>query len=362
MKRFFLQLVIFSLLVSPSLAFEEKGDNSANTVNKVFAQDFMYHYSKTFFNTIQEYNKNRTNLNNLIVDMKPEDQKVLKEYLSKNKISSLPAIDFKNEVATLRVGSSKISFTVGTLFEKNIYVNGQKLLLPAGTAKQNLEYFKKQLTSKSRKITFLDLIMSQAIADDKLEHATFAALLIINNKFKENSWCAFCEDEYLEATKKNFEMVMQDIQKRAQKCESGEDAQEVLASKIDDFVSYDSAAYDLKEKMSTYFKSYTDKSMTCEKVVNLIYKEQIDSQMEAPGFYTGSFGKEKEERNQQKYDKFIVSKCQAYTDLRTCIVNKTYDGKEVYNKLSGKSELRYNQKLPESDYKPSNTYKYNLRR
>lgn len=361
MKNIYYKLALLGLLVLPSYAFEEKDEEAVNSVNKIFAQDFMYQYSKSFFNSIEEYNKNRTDIKKLVSNMKSDDQKVFLEYLKKNKITSLPPIDFKNEVATLRIGGNKISFTVGTIFEKNVYVNGQKILLPAGKFKDNLDYLKLQLSNKNRKVTFLDLIINSAIAaEDKFENATFAALLIINNKFKENSWCAFCDDEYMEATKKNFEIVIEDIKRRARSCESGDDHQEVLASKIDDFVSYDSAAYDLKEKMNTYFKSYTDKTMTCEKIVKTIYKEQIDSQMEAPGFYTGSVGKEREQRNQQKYESFIVSKCQAYTDLRNCVVNNTYDGKEVYNRLSGKPKLQYYQKLKSSDYQPVD--KYNMKR
>lgn len=252
MKNIYYKLALLGLLVLPSYAFEEKDEEAVNSVNKIFAQDFMYQYSKSFFNSIEEYNKNRTDIKKLVSNMKSDDQKVFLEYLKKNKITSLPPIDFKNEVATLRIGGNKISFTVGTIFEKNVYVNGQKILLPAGKFKDNLDYLKLQLSNKNRKVTFLDLIINSAIAaEDKFENATFAALLIINNKFKENSWCAFCDDEYMEATKKNFEIVIEDIKRRARNCESGDDHQEVLASKIDDFVSYDSAAYDLKEKMNT---------------------------------------------------------------------------------------------------------------
>lgn len=354
MKFFYLQFFIISLLAVPSIAFNEKGTDHSRLVDKAFKQDFLYQNSESFFKFITKYNRNKANINNLLEDMNSEDQKFMKSYLSKNNIITLPEIKFKKGVAIISKGSSRVSFTVESLLEHHVYINGKKVKLPNDSAKNNLNYFIKETSNK--KITLLDLFISDAVAEDKFESALFAALLLMSNDKEIESMSLFSSDET--TTKNNFKIIMNKMKIRAQKCQTGEDEQEVFASRIDDFVQYQSATVELEKKIEVFYEDYKDKALTCEDIVGYLYKEQISEQMEKAGFYSMSISiAETREANQKKYDQFIASECGPYNALKTCLVNKNYQGREVYNNLSGKEPLRYNQKLKDSNYKPTKSYK-----
>jgi len=344
-----------------SYALEEKNLNAEASANKYFTNIFAKNYSDLFFKNIERYNANRTSVNHLSRLFKNEaDKAASKEFFIKNGIKYLPPIILKGTTAYLKFNSTRITFTEESLLNRTLYVNGNEVILSDGDFKDRLDSFKKQLGDKVTHSRFLDLLISAAYADGmkKFEHGVFGALIVLNENFEENSWCISCEDEYAEATKKNFDKIMSEVNRLANACENGESVDsivyEIESSMPDREQSY------LKLKMKQYFKDYDDSRLSCESFVSRISKDEIKSQMKAINIRTGSLREEFERENQEKYQKFIEGKCSPYIKLRNCLVNDSYTARDVYDdmrKEDGKPVLKYREKLKDTNYKTQKNYR-----
>lgn len=352
MKNLFLTLTI--LLGVSTHAITEGKKGVAAKANKALVQEMVKKYSHNFKKSIETYNNERSNMGAIALRIDSEtDRKKFLSYITQNNIKVLPKIIQRNGSAKLKVGSHLIKFSVGTLFDGYFYLNNKKVPLSKAGFDSQVKSMKK-LLSPSKKFSFLDLIIKSVHAagyDKRFEATLIGTTIILNSTFEENSWCVMCEDEYLEATKKNFNKVMQDIARRAKSCkdDSDESERETFAYHLEELSLYASAGYDLQEKLNTYFKSYEDSDLTCDSMVEKLFSEDIAKLKRKKGFYVDSIRiKEVNDYNAKVHKDFIVKKCQPYTELRNCLVDKSYTGRTIYNterEADGKKRIRSSKSL-----------------
>ncbi|WP_034732441.1 hypothetical protein [Bacteriovorax sp. Seq25_V] len=363
MRKYITRVALSTILLTSvsTFALEEKNRNAEAGANKYFTNVFAKKYSDLFYDNIEKYNRNRTSVTHLSKLFKTEeDQALSREYFIKNKIRYLPPIVLKGTTAYLKYGSTKISFTEESLLMRTMYIDGKEVVFGQGNFKSRLEHFKTHLDQKVTTNILFEFLISSAVAsgEKNFEHGIFAALVVLNENFEENSWCISCEDEYAEATEKNFNKIMSEVSRLANACENGESV-DSIAYQIESSMPDREQSY-LKLKMKQYFKDYDDSRLTCESFVKKISQDEINSQMKAINFRTGSLKEEFERENQQKYEKFVEGKCAPYIKLRNCLVNDSYAARDVYDKSrqeDGKPALRYREKVKDTKYHTEKNYR-----
>lgn len=350
-----LYIILFSILLSSSVSavVENKHKGSIEVADNILVKEFGRQYRLLFKKNIEKYNKRRGNIPQIISEYSGENKKYLKDIIAKGNITIFPKINYKNGAAKLKIGDKNLMFTVGSLFNGYYLLNGKKIYMKKGSIKKQLEQLNKEKSRfTSLDLPILDLIISTAYATEKFEHLLLGTIIILNDSFSENEWCLSCEDEYLDATKDNFKIVMNEVASRARACQEGEE-DEYFAFRIGELDEYKSASYDLQEKLRTYFKTLPmDSEMNCESVVNKIYQDEIKAtQVKAP-FYSDSITVRKnKEGNKKRYEKFIRLQCQPYAELKNCLVSKSYEAREVFNrtrKREGKKKIRNDKTLPKN--------------
>jgi hypothetical protein len=335
-------VVLLILLFKVSVFAISEGEFTASrSINKQLVQKMMRKYSEMFVDNIEKYNASAHNVAYVLESVQDESRRAsIKRYIRINKIKHFPKIVHRDGVAALRVGKHRIRFTVGTLFERYVLLDGKKLFLNSLNIDKQIILIKKVLKENPKRFSNLwSLLIESAYAksaDKDFEALVIGTIIVLNEKFIENSWCYFCEDEYQEATRKNFTSVMNEMEERAKKCESGE-SQELFAYQLEDLNEYEASATDLREKLNTYFKSYTNTSMNCSTMVNEIYKDEMRSLRKTVNMYTQS-------GNEKRHTEYIKSKCAAYDRFKKCLLEKTENAKDIYNNLRSKSK---DQELPE---------------
>ncbi len=355
-----LSLSIVMLFTSLSFAMSEGRPGPHREATKGLVNEVVSTYSKNFQKSIKAYNSRRSHIGALSKAIKNDTKrKQFLSYTSQHGIKVFPKIIYKDGAAKIKLGKNLIKFSVGTLFDRYILVNGIRVPLDSGDFYKQLDSLKKNLGAK-KKFSMFNLFIGEAVAayDKRFENTLFGTIIILNETFEENSWCYFCEDEYHEATKKNFEKVMADISTRANNCKSGEDEGDYFGYQLEELGTYASAGYDLREKLNSYFKSYTDENLNCESMVNNLYKEEIKGLKGKIGFYSDSISiRNKRESNKQAYQNYIKNKCTPYVELRNCLIDKSYAAKGIYNKerkSDGKKSIRSSDSL-NKEYRPSST-------
>jgi len=356
-----LSILICCLFVGHSFAISEGKKGVVSKANKALTAELIKRYSHNFKKNIESYNNKRSNIGSLSLQIKSEEKRrKFMAYTTKHNLKVLPKIIYKNGAAKIKVGQNLIKFSVGTLFDGYMLINGKEVPLSTAEFDSQVNSLKRLLNPK--KFSLIDLIINSAHAnyDKRYEATLIGTAIIINESFEENSWCYFCEDEYLEASRKNFDKVMKDISKRADDCKAGVDdsEREIFAFQLEELANYESAGYDLREKLNTYFKSYTDTDLTCESMVKKLFSEDIKKLEKKKGFYVSSLRIQAvKEHNAKVYKDFVISKCQPYVELRNCLVDESYTGRTIYNderKKDGMKRIRSSDSLNET-YKPSST-------
>jgi hypothetical protein len=357
-------IVLSSIFALNSFAITEGKRGSFELANKAMTQEMVKRYSHNFKKNIEDYNNRRSNIGSIVDGFSNEEtKKKFLAYTTKHGIKVFPKIIYKDGAAKIKLGTNQIKFSVGTLFDGYMLINGKRVPLAAADFDSQVKALKGLLTEK-KTYSLLSLIIDTAHAkqgfDKRYEHTLIATAIIVNETFEENSWCYFCEDEYLEASQKNFNKVMTDIARRAKSCKekSDESEKEIFAFQMEELANYESAGYDLREKLNTYFKSYTDSDLTCESMVKKLFSEDIEKLKKKKGFYVDSVRlREVADHNAKVYKDYVVKKCQPYIELRNCLIDRSYTGRTIYNderKRDGKKRIRSSQSL-EKNYKPTST-------
>lgn len=359
-------IILSSIFALNSFAITEGKRGSFELANKAMTQEMVKRYSHNFKKNIEDYNNRRSNIGSIVDGFNSEStKKKFLAYVTKHNIKVFPKIIYRDGAAKIKLGKNLIKFSVGSLFDGYMLVNGKRVPLAAADF-DSQEKALRALFKRNKSFSFLSLIIDTAYAnqgfDKRYEHTMIATAIIVNETFEENSWCYFCEDEYLEASQKNFDKVMKDVARRAKNCKEDLDdsEKETFAFNMEELAMYESAGYDLREKLNTYFKSYTDSDLTCESMVKKLFSEDIQKQKKKNKFYMNSIQiKEVRDYNKKVYNNYVVAKCQPYVELRNCLIDKSYTGRTIYNderKRDGKKRIRTSRSLDKT-YKPQSTGK-----
>lgn len=353
----FLITVIINFSVSAMAQTEEKGHRKAT---KILVSELVKKYSTNFQKSIKQYNSKRKNITSLSKTIKdPIKRSEFLKYIKNHNIKSFSKIVYKNGKGKITIGQNEISFSVLTLFDRYILVNNKKITLQKIDFKSQIKLLKKTLDSKDS-FSFFSLIINEAYAtnlDKRFESSLFGAIIILNSTFTEHSLCYYCDDEYLEASRDNLEVVMKDISKRAKECKSGTHDSFMLGQKLGELARSNSGGYDLKDKFETYFKSYSDLKLSCESLFKSLHAEEISSLKKNRGYRDSIAIQKINSSNQSAINSYIKTKCAPYVELKKCLIDKTYGVKAIYNEgRKYKNQIR-NSKSIDPEYQTDSATK-----
>lgn len=349
----FFKYLFFICLVFTNSAYALSEDKPSADLyaQKFLKNSILIKYQAAFKRNIESYNKKRGNIPALIDQQKGANRATLIKTIKSGNIKVFPNIIYKNGVAKIKIGNHLLKFTVGTLFSGYYFLNGKKFYMLNQNVEQQIRGVKK-VSSIKRLPSFLDLIITRVHATDKFEHLLLGTLIIMNHQFKDSAWCLFCEDEDLDASRDNFKLVMADVKKRARNCKEGLES-EGDYFRLSELDEYATAATDLKHKLSTYFKSLSSQiTLSCETLVEQFYKDELVATQKKMPFYRSSIIiQDHKLKNERDYKTYIVKKCQPYTELRNCLVDSSYYGREVFNESReaiGQKRIRRSDSLPKT--------------
>lgn len=364
-KSLIATFTLISLVTTPSYSkmIIEKEEYSAQSMMQEYALVSFY---QRFLNVTESYNENRTNLEKFASSFKDiKEQHKFYRWLTKTGIKKLPKAQVHDGVARIQFGENKIEYSILTLTQNHVLINGHKFSLEKLNFNQAFHKIKDKVSS-SNKFTFLDLIISKAHADgnEGLENAMLATMLYINSDFSEREWCVSCSDENKEVTKKNFEKLLSKVDEKLTACENESAGIDEVYSNIGYFEGRDdeggfrmTSAANLKNYFPEIERELKD--VTCESLVFDIYKEEIFPKAKhaitryAEGF---THGRNLAAHAKQKYENEVKAKCDRVAQLNACMLTNSYTAQDVYNNSRGTGEKEFNYRSkPRREYRVRGT-------
>jgi hypothetical protein len=304
--------LMFSLLISaPGWSGVGATESQADAViHEILAAKISHRYEELFMKSVKEYNAERGDLPLLRLN--------------------------KNGVAETTVGPHALSFSSATLYEGYVLVNEKKLTL------RNVDINAVQNILSSKKVTsaIFAFFISHAYAEgNAFEHLLFKTVISVKKNFKDFScWLDKCE---MEQTRHNFELVMKDIEDKAEKCKANPESDEIdeFAYRLTDYMEYQSGKFDLQMNLEKSFNKYPESGLTCQKFVEHAYADEVakrtsGNERRGYGGVSSVEAMENGETNDQQFKAYIQSICQPYTELRNCLVQNRFSSQaRIYNRM-----------------------------
>lgn len=300
-------------------------------MQKLFATQIENQYTREFKYNIQAFNAKKHTVGSIA-----KLSKNLPEYEAYAGLK-LPQIKLQDNIATLKIGDNKITFSPESLFDGYILINEAKVNI------RHVEYKNIENALKAHKKTsyldnMIDLVIAKALAEqDKFEVLIFSTVIAINYDFN-TSWCLFesCDKE---KGRRNFDTVMREMSKQAQDCE----LYGVEPSILDDMAEFgtnQNMKDDLSDKLEQAFNDYSVNELTCQRFVENYHQEEIKSKtsrVERRG-YGGVLSDQAEEnriQNEKEFNQYVSFVCQPYVELRNCLVKEHRQAQSIHDNARG---------------------------